>query len=66
MKKVKKKRDKKNFLHLTCQECGNKFSSERFKKYCNWKCQRIANARFSKVRYDEMRRVVLKARGVID
>ena len=66
MKKVKKKRDKQTVLHLTCQECGNKFKSERFRKYGNYKCQRKANARFSKIRYDEMRRVVLKAKGVID
>jgi len=66
MKKKSKIKDRRDILKLTCQECGNKFSSERFKKYCNWKCQRQANSRFSKIRYDEMRRIVLKAKGVIE
>jgi len=66
VKRKVKGKPKKSFLYLTCAECQNKFKSERFRKYCNYKCQRIANARFSKVRYDEMRRVVLKARGVIE
>ena len=66
MKKVEKKSNKQTVLHLRCIECGNKFTSRRYKKYCNWNCQRTANARFSKIRYDEMRRVVLKAKGVIE
>lgn len=66
MKKKKKKRGKKHFLYLTCQECGNKFKTERFKKYCRYACQRKANANFSKARYAEMRRIVLKAKGVIE
>ena len=66
MKKKQAKKEKKHFLYLTCAECGNKFKSERFRKYCRYNCQRIANARFSKVRYAEMREVVLRAKGVIE
>ena len=65
MKKKKQVNDKKHVLHLTCQECGHKFKSERFKKYCSWGCQRLVNGRRSKQRYAEMRKIVLKARGVI-
>lgn len=66
MKKKTKRKEKKHFLYLTCIECGNKFKTERFRKYCVYKCQRTANARFSKTRYAEMRDAVLKARGVIE
>lgn len=64
----KKKKSKKHWLYLTCQlpECQHKFKSERYRKYCHYKCQRKANANFSKLRYAEMREVVLKARGVIE
>ena len=65
MKKKVKHKVKKHILHLVCQECGHKFKSDRYRKYCNYKCQRKANARFGKVRYAEMREIVLKARGVI-
>jgi len=63
-KKVRK--EKKYFLHLTCVECGLPFKSERFKKYCSYKCQREVNKRFAKIRYAEMREVMLRSKGVID
>ena len=66
MKKKVQSKFKKHILYLTCAECGNKFRSERFRKYCHYKCQRVANARFSKTRYAEMRETVLRARGVIE
>ena len=66
VKKKRKSKDKKHFLYLTCTECGNKFKSERYKKYCTWKCQRLASNRFAKIRYSEMRDIVLKAKGVIE
>jgi len=65
MKQKKKVKDKKHFLHLTCQECGMPFKSERFKKYCSYKCQREVNNRFAKIRYAEMRDIVLRSKGVI-
>lgn len=65
MKKKQRVKFKKVVLHLTCAWCSHKFNSERFKKYCGYKCQRDANANFSKLRYAEMRDAVLKARGVI-
>ena len=58
-------RDKKHFLYLTCKECGCKFKSERFKKYCSYKCQREVNNRLAKTRYAEMRDIVLRSKGVI-
>ena len=65
MKPKKKRKDKKYFLHLTCKECGLPFKTERFKKYCSYKCQRLVNTRFAKIRYAEMRELVLRAKGVI-
>jgi len=65
MKRKKPVKDKKYLLHLTCKECGHKFISGRYKKYCSWGCQRLANARLAKSRYAEMRKIVLKAKGVI-
>lgn len=65
MKKKGKVKDKKSYLHLTCQECGHKFNSDRFKKYCTWKCQRKANNQKAKTRYAEMRDLLLRSRGVI-
>jgi len=65
VKKVKKKRDRKYILHLTCEECGLVFDNDRYQKYCNLACRKIASARFAKIRYAEMRNIVLKARGVI-
>lgn len=65
VKRKKVVKDKKYLLHLTCKECGHKFTSERYKKYCSWGCQRIANGRKSKQRYAEMRKIVLKSKGVI-
>jgi len=66
VKPKKGKKDKKYFLHLTCKECGLPFKSERFKKYCSYKCQRIVNNRLAKTRYAEMRDIVLRSKGVID
>jgi len=65
MKKKVKKQDSSVVLHLVCVECGHKFNVERYRKYCCYKCQRKANARQSKVRYAEMRDIILKAKGVI-
>ena len=65
MKLQKKKKDRKYYLYLTCQECDHQFRSERFKKYCSYKCQRVASNRFAKTRYAEMRDIVLKSRGMI-
>ena len=65
MKKKIQRKSKVFVLHLTCQECGNKFTSERYRKYCTYKCQRAANNRYAKIRYGKMREVVLKAKGVI-
>ena len=66
MVKLKKKsEDKKYILYLTCNECGLPFKSERFKKYCSYKCQREVNKRCAKIRYHEMRETVLKVKGVI-
>ena len=65
VKKKKPVKDKKYLLHLTCKECGHKFTAERFRKYCLWTCQRQVNGRKSKQRYAEMRKIVLKAKGVI-
>ena len=66
MKSKTKGKGEKQYLYLTCVECGNKFKAERFRKYCRYQCQRTANARFSKTRYAEMREIVLKAKGVIE
>ena len=65
MEVKKKSKDKKFILHLTCKECGLPFKSERFKKYCSYKCQRRVNTRFAKIRYGEMRELFLKSKGVI-
>ena len=65
MKSRKIHKDKKHFLHLTCQECGLPFKTERFKMYCSYKCQRLVNNRKAKTRYAEMRDIVLRAKGVI-
>lgn len=65
MKKHKKVKDKRQVLHLICQECGHKFTVDRFKKYCSYKCQRMANNQKAKTRYAEMRDLLLRSRGVI-
>jgi len=66
MVKVKSKsKDKKFILHLTCDECGLPFKSERFKKYCSYICQRAVNKRFAKIRYANMRELFLRSKGVI-
>ena len=65
MKKKKNASKKKYLLHLTCKNCGHKFTAERFRKYCTYKCQREINNILAKSRYAEMRKVFLKAKGVI-
>lgn len=65
MKKKKKVQVKKHLLHLTCQECGHKFITERFRKYCTYECQRKANTAKSKIRYAAMRDLMLKSKGLI-
>ena len=66
MKKKTKAKDRRRILGLTCQECGHKFKADRFRKYCIYKCQRKANNRYAKVRYADMRDIVLRARGDIE
>jgi len=65
VKEKRRGKDKKYLLHLTCIECGRKFTSERYRKYCTFACQRSANNRYAKTRYAEMRDIVLKSKGVI-
>jgi len=65
VKPKKKHKDRKHYLYLTCQECGQPFKSERFKKYCSYKCQRLVNNRLAKTRYAEMRDIVLRSKGVL-
>ena len=66
MKKKRRGKDKKYVLHLTCKECGHKFTADRFRKYCTYSCQREVNNRLAKMRYAEMREVYLKQKGVIE
>jgi ribosomal protein L32 len=66
VKKKKKVKEKKYLLHLTCQNCGHKFTAERFRKYCVYECQREVNNQLAKNRYAEMREVFLKSKGVIE
>ena len=66
MKKKGRGKDKKYLLHLTCQECGHKFTADRFRKYCLYSCQREVNNRLAKMRYAEMREIYLKSKGVIE
>lgn len=65
MKGKRKSKEKKHLLHLTCQECGHKFTSERYRKYDTYDCQRVVSKRLSKTRYAEMREIVLRSKGVI-
>lgn len=65
VKKKKVVKKKSYFLLLTCQECGHKFRADRFKKYCSYKCQRLANRSKSKIRYAEMRDLMLRSKGLI-
>lgn len=66
MKKKKKAKVKKHVLHLTCENCGLKFTAERYRKYCTYKCQREVNNQKAKLRYAEMRDIYLREKGVIE
>jgi len=65
MKGKKKSKENKHLLHLTCQECGHRFTSERYRKYCIDQCRRAVSNRLAKTRYAEMRDIVLRSKGVI-
>ena len=52
-------------LALTCQYCERTFYSKRYKKYCSAICAAAANKALANMRYQEMKKALLKARGVI-
>jgi len=60
----KKKRGRQAYLlDLSCENCGHKFISERFKKYCTIRCQLEVNKRKAGFRYDKLRKALLRQQG---
>lgn len=55
----------KSKLKLKCKYCNKTFYATCYRKYCNPLCRKAANAIMGKIRYDEMRKALLRSRGEI-
>lgn len=56
---------RKYLMHLQCQYCGKFFYANRYRKYHTTDCAKLANREGNRMRYRDMRKIVMKARGQI-